>query len=170
MEKPLTSVMEDYLETIFELDRDKKVVRVKDIANKLGVKMPTVCGMLRSLSDRGLVNYEKYERVELTGEGTGIGLEMMRRHKLLRRFLVDILQIDEPTADTDACKMEHALSPATLERLVDFMAFIHMCPRAGESWLSRFTEYRRDGHRPGKCLEQASAFAVKLQEQMGKHS
>ncbi len=47
-EKPLTSAMEDYLETIFDLDRQKKVVRVKDIAKRLSVKMPTVTSMLKT--------------------------------------------------------------------------------------------------------------------------
>lgn len=57
--KTLTSVMEDYLETIFNLEIDKKVVRVKDIAGRLKVKMPSVTSMLKTLSERGLVNYEK---------------------------------------------------------------------------------------------------------------
>jgi DtxR family Mn-dependent transcriptional regulator len=170
VEKPITSVMEDYLETIFELDRDKKVVRVKDIAHKLGVTMPSVCGMLKSLSDRGLVNYEKYEHVQLTEDGADIGLEIWRRHELIRRFLIDILQIDSETADADACKMEHALSRATLDRLVEFMEFIHLCPRAGENWLNYFAEYRRHGHRPQKCLEKAPAFAEEIQKYMSRGS
>ena len=53
-EKPLTSVMEDYLEAIFDLGKEKKVVRVKDIAKRLDVKMPTVTNMLKTLSGRGL--------------------------------------------------------------------------------------------------------------------
>ena len=64
--KKLTPVMEDYLETIYELDQGKKVVRVKDIAQSLGVKMPTVTRMLKTLRDRELVAYQKYEYVELT--------------------------------------------------------------------------------------------------------
>jgi DtxR family Mn-dependent transcriptional regulator len=58
--KPLTSVMEDYLETIYELNKNKKTVRVKNIANNLSVKMPPVTSMLRALNDKGLVDYKKY--------------------------------------------------------------------------------------------------------------
>ena len=72
-EKPLTSVMEDYLEAIFDLDKQKKVVRVKDIAKRLNVKMPTVTSMLKTLSKRELVHYEKYEYVEPTEKGYGSG-------------------------------------------------------------------------------------------------
>jgi len=56
-DRPLTSVMEDYLEAIFDLDRERKTVRVKDIARRMNVKMPTVTSMLKNLNDRGLVNY-----------------------------------------------------------------------------------------------------------------
>jgi DtxR family transcriptional regulator, Mn-dependent transcriptional regulator len=149
-EKPLTSVMEDYLEAIFDLDREKKFVRVKDIAKRMDVKMPTVSSMLKTLNDRGLVNYEKYEYVELTKGGEDVGKEMRRRHEVLLKFLTEILEIEFDIADTEACKMEHTLSSATLDRLTDFMEFIRTCPRAGESWLEYFKEYRIDGHRPEK--------------------
>ena len=151
-EKPLTSTMEDYLEAIFDLDEEKKVVRVKDIAKRLDVKMPTVTSMLRSLNDKGLINYEKYEYVVLTDTGADVGREMRRRHQILFRFLTTILKIDVKTADIEACKMEHALSVATLESLTDFMEFIQACPRAGDNWLRHFEEFRKVGQRPEGCI------------------
>jgi DtxR family Mn-dependent transcriptional regulator len=157
-EKPLTSVMEDYLEAIFDLDKDKKVVRVKDIAKRMDVKMPTVTGMLKTLSQRGLVHYEKYEYVELTTDGADVGREMRRRHGILKKFLTDILRINAGTADEEACKMEHTLSTETLESLVDFMEFIQVCPRAGKNWLKNFQEYRLHGHIPENCREQIKDF------------
>ncbi len=60
-EKPLTSVMEDYLEAIYDLDRDQKIVRVRDIAKRMEVRMPSVTSMLKTLNERKLVHYEKYE-------------------------------------------------------------------------------------------------------------
>ncbi|MBI5592344.1 MAG: metal-dependent transcriptional regulator [Deltaproteobacteria bacterium] len=151
VEKPLTSTMEDYLEAIFDLDTEKKVVRVKDIAKRLDVKMPTVTSMLRSLNDKGLINYEKYEYVALTDTGADVGREMRRRHQALFRFLTTILKIDVKTADAEACKMEHKLSINTLESLTDFMEFIQTCPRTGGSWLHYFEKYRNIGHRPEEC-------------------
>ena len=73
-EKPLTPTMEDYLEAIFDLEKSKKFVRVKDIAKRMNVKMPTVTSMLKTLGGKNLVNYRKYEYVELTADGTGINL------------------------------------------------------------------------------------------------
>ena len=163
-EKPLTSTMEDYLEAIFDLDQDKKVVRVRDIARKLDVKMPTVSSMLKTLNSRGLVTYEKYEYVELTDTGADVGREMRRRHEVLFKFLTDILKIDHKIADGEACKMEHTLSVATLESLTDFMEFIQTCPRAGESWLNYFEEFRKVGHRPEKCEACADQFPCELNQ------
>ena len=163
-EKPLTSVMEDYLEAIFDLDKEKKVVRVKDIAKRLDVKMPTVTSMLKNLSKRRLVHYEKYEYVELTDKGSEVGGEVHRKHMILRRFLTDVLNIDLNTADKEACKMEHALSVGTLDSMTDFMAFIQACPRVGEDWLERFEEYRREPWSPDKCVRQSERFSCEFME------
>lgn len=159
--KPLTPTMEDYLESIFNLSKDKRIVRVRDIAKNLGVKMPTVTNMLKTLSEKGLIDYEKYEYLELTGKGSDVGNDIDQRHQILRRFLTDILKVGFDQADEDACKMEHAVSPTTLERFVDFMRFIEDCPRVGASWLEYFNEYRehRQTKDKAKCLERMKRFA-----------
>ncbi|MFH2066857.1 MAG: metal-dependent transcriptional regulator [Pseudomonadota bacterium] len=154
----LTSTMEDYLETIFDLDQDKKYVRVKDIAKRLKVKMPTVTSMLKTLDRKGMINYEKYEFITLTSEGTKVGEEMRKRHEIMRRFLSEVLKVDIKTADDDACKIEHALSVTTLDSLTDFIEFIYACPRAGESWLNHFEEFRLHGHQQEKCEEYTKKF------------
>lgn len=165
--KPLTSSMEDYLEAIYELNQEKTFVRVKDIAKKLNVKMPTVTSMLKNLRDRNLVNYEKYEFVELTREGKKIGREMRRRHDVLLKFLTEVLKIDYDTADDEACKVEHTLSQSTLQRLIDFMEFIQVCPRAGLDWLNHFEEFRNSGNNPEKCLERSGEISCKFIEKAG---
>jgi len=164
--KALTSVMEDYLEAIYDLDKEKKAVRVKDIAGRMDVKMPTVTSMLGTLSDRGLVNYRKYEYVELTGAGANVGREMRRRHNILRKFLIDILKIESKIADEEACKMEHTLSSESLSSFTDFMEFIQTSPRAGESWLNHFEDYRCHGRRPKNCLERTEQFSLDSKQQV----
>ena len=157
--------MEDYLEVIYDLDNEKKVVRVKDIASRMDVKMPTVTSMLRALNERKLVNYEKHEYVRLTEQGAGVGKEMRRRHGVLFSFLTDILKIDGPTADKESCKMEHTLSETTLKSLTDFMEFIQTCPRTGESWLNSFEEFRKVGHDVDKCDVCSEKFPCWLDQQ-----
>lgn len=120
-QKITTPVMEDYLEAILELSIEKKLVRVKDIAQRLNVKMPTVTSQLKSLNERGLVKYEKYESVELTDEGRKIGASTLNRHTVLLEFLTKILGVEFDTANVDACKIEHALSEETLQKLTEFL-------------------------------------------------
>jgi DtxR family Mn-dependent transcriptional regulator len=156
----LTPTMEDYLEAIYTLSQEKRAVRVKDVAKKLGVKMPTVTSMLKTLSDRGMIDHEKYEYLELTVKGADVATEIDQRHQTLRKFLTNILQIDLDQADEDACKMEHAISPTTLERIIDFMEFIETCPRSGTDWLQLFDEYRKHGPQKDKCLERMKKFAA----------
>ena len=155
----VTPTMEDYLEVIFNLSNQKGAVRVRDIARKLEVKMPTVTNMLKILSERGFIDYEKYEYLALTKKGKNVGQEIDHRHQILRRFLTNILRIDYDEADEDACKMEHAISPTTLKAFVDFMKFIENCPRGGASWLGYFNEYRDQEQSKGKCLERMKQFA-----------
>jgi DtxR family Mn-dependent transcriptional regulator len=155
----ITPTMENYLEAIYNLAKEKRVVRVKDIANRLGVKMPTVTSMLKALGDRGLIDYEKYEYIELTAKGSDAGSDIDQRHQILKRFLTEMLKIDLDQADVDACKMEHAISPTTLDRFTEFMRFIEDCPRGGKDWLRYFDEYREYGQPKDECLARMKKFA-----------
>lgn len=155
----LTPTIENYLEAIFNLAKEKRVVRVRDIAKRLGVKMPTVTNMLKTLRGKGLIDYEKYEYLELTGKGSDVGSDIDQRHQVLRGFLTDVLKLDFHQADEDACKMEHAVSPTTLERIVDFMEFIDACPRGGADWLRYFDEFREYRQPKNKRLAKMKKFA-----------
>lgn len=158
-ENLITPTMEDYLEAIYNLAKEKRVVRVRDIAKRLGVKMPSVTNMLKTLSKKGMIDYEKYEYLELTDKGSDVGQEIDHRHQIFMKFLTDILKIDYNQADEDSCKMEHAVSPTTLDAFVDFMEFIEHCPRGGASWLEYFNEYREHGQPKDKCIERMKQFA-----------
>ncbi|WP_462325939.1 metal-dependent transcriptional regulator [Desulfoplanes sp.] len=165
-DRPLTPAMEDYLEAIYEIGLDKKIVRVKDIAAKIDVKMPTVTSMLKNLGGRGYINYEKYGYVDLTVKGETVGREICRKHGVLYRFLKDILNVDPKTADEEACKMEHTLGSPTLDSLIKFMEFIQACPRTGTSWLEHFQEFRKHGRTPEKCEERTQDFTIEFKERV----
>ncbi|MBN1904046.1 MAG: metal-dependent transcriptional regulator [Deltaproteobacteria bacterium] len=156
----ITSTMEDYLETIVQLNREKGAIRVKNIAKKLGVKMPTVTNMLKTLNDKGLVDYEKHEYLELTEKGIRVGREIEKRHNVIKNFLTDILKLDPVLADEEACKMEHGMSSRTLTRLIKFIEFVQSCPRTGESWLNYFEDYCRHGINTEKCEEHMKNFKI----------
>jgi len=135
----LTEAMEDYLEAIYRLRREQEVVRVKDIADLVGVKMPSVSAALGALRDRGMIAHEPYGAVVLTDEGRRTAEFLFRRHQALTAFLRDILGLDQTQAETEACGIEHALSPEALRRLLALLDFIERCPRGGEQWLEHLS-------------------------------
>jgi len=121
MAETLTSSMENYLKTIKNLEADKGVVRVKNIAQELKVKMSSVSGALETLAKEGLVSHEKYGYIQLTNKGKGLAEAICSRHQTLFKFLTEVLGVDPKTAAEDACKMEHTVSPLVLEKLVEFV-------------------------------------------------
>ncbi len=136
----LTSSMEDYLEAIYHLEKDQRIARVRDIANRLGVKMSSVSSALRSLSSRGLISYDPHQYITLTQTGIERAEEIVRRHEILRRFLVRILQVDAAVAEENACRLEHHLDPDVTEKLVEFMEFTEMCPVDQRRWWDDLTD------------------------------
>ncbi len=120
----ISESLEDYLKIIFQLERERRVARVKDIAAKKGVRMASVTGALRRMSKEGLVHYGAREFVELTEEGADLARKVLQRHDFLRLFLSGTLGLTENTAEKDACAIEHHISPETLGRLVAFYQFM----------------------------------------------
>ena len=113
--------MEDYLEKIVMITEGKEAVTVTNISRVLGVTKPSVISALKKLSERGLIKHERYGSVELTIEGKKIAEDVLRRHKVLGKFFIEVLGIDPDTAWKDACKMEHFISPITSRRLIKFV-------------------------------------------------
>ena len=144
--------MEDYLEAIVILAEEGKPVKVTEIGKALGVKKPSVTSALAKLSEAGLVEHERYGHVELTAEGERIAQDVFRRHEALRHFLAEILSVDPEIAAEDACKMEHSLSHASLERLAKFVEFVLKCPREEPLCLEGFNYYFEHGKRDEQLL------------------
>lgn len=151
MGREQSASMEDYLEAVAMLHSEGKVVRVKQIGQALGVKMPSVTAALRKLSEEGLVKHERYGYVELTTKGGKAAKEIFHRHEVLRRFLTEVLNIDSQIAQEDACRMEHAISSVTLGRLAKFMEFVEACPKGEPTWLTNYSYYLEHGEIPEEC-------------------
>ncbi len=142
---------EDYLETVYNIVQKKGYARTKDISRELDVTPPSVTEMLKKLDEDGLVNYERYSGVTLTEKGQKIAVKVKTRHDIIKTFLNFIL-ISEENAETDACKIEHDLSPETIEQLTKFVEFIKEAPMHPK-WLQHFKEYCETGERSCKKNE-----------------
>lgn len=127
-EKGVSSArMEDYLEVIDELVRQKGYATTLDISRYMEVSAPSVTKMLRRLDDAGFLEYEKYRGINLTAKGSGIAASIRQRHGTLLEFL-DILGITGPAADQDVEGIEHHLNPETVVQLKKFVNFIKSNP------------------------------------------
>ena len=118
-----------YLKALLQLSRTHPVGRVRDLAEELDVTPGTVSATLTRLQEQGLIEREHYGGALLTPTGTAVAECVERRFEILRSLLVDVLGVDEENAENDACLMEHAVSPMTLNRMARFLDRLH----AGES-------------------------------------
>lgn len=145
----LSAVMEDYLETIYSLRQENGFARVKEIAERLNVKSPTVNSAIAVLADQGLVIHEKYGYVGLTRKGTKAALEVKNKHEILFRFLAEFLLLDPHVAEKEACCIEHSISQETFLRLTKFFKFLEEgFDKDRPKIFTNFEEYLKTGKRP----------------------
>jgi DtxR family Mn-dependent transcriptional regulator len=116
----MTQSLEDYLEAIHRLLAQGRRARVRDVAEMIGVKMPSVNRAMAELKARGLVVQEPYRDLALTSAGKLAAEAVFGRHRLLTAFLEKI-GVPPETAEHDGCIMEHILSPETLECIRRFL-------------------------------------------------
>ena len=114
----LTDAMEDYLKTIYVLQRETgPPVSTSAIADRMGKTPPTVTSMVGKLADRGFVEREKYKGVELTPEGETVALEVIRHHRLLEAYLTEHLDYSWSEVHDEADALEHHISEEFERRL-----------------------------------------------------
>jgi DtxR family Mn-dependent transcriptional regulator len=119
----VTRIIENYIETIYDLEIKYGSAHTGDIASRLDIKPASATEMMQKLSEMGYVSYEPYHGVSLTPKGRKIAKELMQRHKTLAKFLI-IMGVDEETAEADACQIEHNVTPKTMKRLTKFVEFV----------------------------------------------
>jgi DtxR family Mn-dependent transcriptional regulator len=133
--------MEMYLKTIFEIVGDGGQPRVKLIAQRLGVTMPSVTGAIENLQNKGLVEHTPYGDVKLTSRGRRVARQVKDRNELISRFLKDVLKLPAATAVRDACVLEHVVSPKTLDRMSSFLQFTESHPEESHRVIQLYSEW-----------------------------
>lgn len=114
-----TSTVEDYLKSILKHQPSEPdgLVGMGQIGNDLRVAPGTVTAMVKTLADSGLVDYEPYSGVRLTPAGRQLALHVLRRHRLIELFLVQVVGLDWSEVHEDAERLEHVVSDRLIERL-----------------------------------------------------
>ena len=115
----LTRSVEDYLKAIYRLSTGDHPAATSDIANHLDLSAPSVSGMMKRLSEQGLVEHVPYKGVVLTAEGRRQALRMVRRHRMIEAYLVRFLGYDWDTVHDEAERLEHAVSDTMVDRMAE---------------------------------------------------
>lgn len=153
----LSASLEDYIEAIYHIITEKQVARGKDIAARLDVSGPSVTEALRALSKKGLINYVPYEVITMTERGREVAEDVIGRHNALKKFFIEVLALDETTAEQGACKIEHTAPREIINRMVQFSKFLAICPRGGHELIAGFADFcARGGPRDScaRCVSQ----------------
>jgi len=116
----LTKALEMYVKVAYELEDELGVATVSDMAQRLGVKAPSVTAALQKLDSMGMVKYRRYQNVKLTKLGKTVAKKLHNRNKTLMDFLL-MIGVDEEIAMTDACEIEHVVHPKTIEKLTEYL-------------------------------------------------
>lgn len=118
-EDHLSEAVQDYLKAIYELTTQGGPTSTNQMARRLGVEPASVTGMLKRLASMNppLVDYYKHHGVQLTEEGQRISLQVLRKHRLLELFLVQVLGYTWDEVHEEAERLEHAVSFRFAERL-----------------------------------------------------
>ncbi len=124
----MSASTEEYLEALYNLSQGGNIATTSAISKRLHIAPASVTEMLKKLADSGYVHYSPYQGVTLTPEGFELAEKMTRKHRLLERFLHDVLHIGNDKVHNEACAMEHALSEETERAICKTLKAPDKCP------------------------------------------
>ena len=123
-----SEVVSHYLEAIYYIHSEGEAVRSARLADWLGVSRPTVTVAVRRMSRDGLARLNAHKEIELTPRGRRMAESIVRRHRIMERWLTDRLGLDWVTADEEAARLEHAVSDVVEKRLYEALGRPATCP------------------------------------------
>lgn len=119
---------ENYLKKLLTLSKETGEVSVNELSLELNIKMPTVNGMMKKLSEKGLVYFERYKPIKLTGEGRKAAAVVLRKHRLTETFLFEKMGMGWEQVHPIAEQIEHIQSPLFFEKMDELLNYPQFDP------------------------------------------
>ena len=123
-----SEVISRYLEAIYYIWSEGEAPRSARLADWLSVSRPTVTVALRRMARDGMVRMNSHKEIEMTSAGRRVAESIVRRHRIMERWLTDVLGLDWVAADTEAARLEHAVSEKVERRLYQTLGRPRTCP------------------------------------------
>jgi DtxR family Mn-dependent transcriptional regulator len=116
-----TRAQQDYLKALYLLGGGERPVPTSELAQRLGISSPSVSEMVTRLSAQGLVEHDRYRGQQLTRDGRKVALELVRHHRLLEMFLVQVLGYSWDEVHEEAERLEHVISERMEQRIFELL-------------------------------------------------
>ena len=150
--KELTRSLERYLIAIYELINENNNVMVKDVAEKMQIGGASTSEAIKTLANRGYIDYQPYCSIKITEKGTRTAEEKILRHDTIAKFLSEVLLIEDENIEECASKMEFSMPDDVFERFIKYLSFRQKCSCKEPKWVKSFHKYLEQGEMQEKCV------------------
>jgi DtxR family Mn-dependent transcriptional regulator len=153
--------IEDYVEIVYDLQKNNKPVHTNAVADALKINPASVTEIFQKLNNEGFIIYEKYGGAFLTKKGENLAINIKEKHEAIRDFLI-ILGVNKKIAEQDACEMEHILHSSTMDSIAKFVDVINQC-KITPFFLNKLRHYIKTGEIK-KCPDEILEICLKISE------
>lgn len=122
------SSKENYLRALYHLKEDNGIIRSVDLADYLKVTKASVSEMLRILFKEKLIKNPRYKKIEFTEKGKESAIAITNKHRIIEKFLQDVLKINKNKVHEESHKLEHSFSEESIEKLNSLLRNPKCCP------------------------------------------
>ncbi len=117
----ISKALEEYLKTMYVLEKQNGNIRVTDIAKTMNCTKPSVNKAIYNLKDNGLVSYETYGTIKLTDDGVNLAKKILEAYDIVYLFLKDVLNLDADEAEKEAEKIKTSITDETVNKLAKYV-------------------------------------------------
>lgn len=151
MKNELTESLEKYLLAIYEIVKINQAARVKDVSNYLKIGGPATSDAVKTLAERGFINYVPYGIITITSKGKKKAEEKLFRHRTISNFLEKVLMVENEKVSQSAKQIEYSMPEDVLRKFVSFLTFMDKCSCKEPKWVSSYKYYAQNGEMKDKC-------------------
>lgn len=147
----LTESLEKYLLAIYEIVKVNMAARVKDVSNYLEIGGPATSDAVKTLAERGFINYVPYGIITITEKGRSKAEEKLKRHNTIENFLEKVLLVENNKIEASARQIEYSMPTDILDKFVNFLTFMENCSCKEPKWIKSYNYYSQNRKMQDKC-------------------